>query len=120
AASASHPEVGGLHVLSAMLDDPAGPAVAVLRKAGAAVERIGSIVQSELRRLPTASSGAGQAGRAMLDILGKADAEAKSMGDAFVSTEHLLVALTQVEGPAKETLKVSGASTAEVRRAIAE
>ncbi|MCC5822944.1 MAG: AAA family ATPase [Phycisphaerales bacterium] len=120
AAGASHPEVGGLHLLSAMLEDRNGPTAAVLKKVGAALDRLAGIVQSELKRLPTASSGGGQAGRAMIDILGKADAEAKSMGDEYVSTEHLLAALTIVEGPAKEALKVSGVKTDDVRKAVKE
>lgn len=120
AAGASHPEVGGLHLLSAMLEDRNGPTAAVLKKVGAPLDRLGGIVQSELKRLPTASSGGGQAGRAMLDILGKADAEAKSMGDEYVSTEHLLAALTLVEGPAREALKISGVKTDDVRKAVKE
>jgi ATP-dependent Clp protease ATP-binding subunit ClpB len=118
AAGASHAEVGGLHLLSVMLADRNGPGVAVLKKVGAPIERLTGIVQSELKRLPTVSGGGGQAGRVVIDLLGKADAEAKAMKDEYVSTEHLLVALTQVEGPAKEALKVSGVATDDVRKAI--
>jgi ATP-dependent Clp protease ATP-binding subunit ClpB len=118
ASGASHPEVGGLHLLSAMLADRNGPGVSVLKRAGAPVDRLAGIVTGELKRLPTTSSGAGQAGRAMVEILGKAEAEAKSMGDEYVSTEHLLSALTQVAGPAKEALKVSGVGTDDVRKAV--
>ena len=120
AAGASHAEVGGLHLLSAMLEDRNGPGVAVLKKVGAPIDRLSAMVQSELKRLPTVSGGGGQAGRAMIDLLGKADAEAKAMKDEYVSTEHLLVALTQVDGPAKEVLKVHGAKTDEVRKAVKE
>ncbi len=120
AAGASHAEVGALHLLSAMLEDRNGPGVAVLKKVGAPIDRLGAMVQGELKRLPTVSGGGGQAGRAMIDLLGKADAEAKAMKDEYVSTEHLLVALTQVDGPAKEVLKVHGAKTDEVRKAVKE
>ena len=120
ASGASHPEVGGLHLLAAMLEDPKGPATSVLNRIGAPVDRLRSIVAGELKRLPTTSSGAGQAGRAMVDILGKAEAEAKSMNDQYVSTEHLLAALTQVAGPAKDALKLSGVGTDEVRGAVKE
>jgi ATP-dependent Clp protease ATP-binding subunit ClpB len=120
AAGASHPEVGGLHLLAAMLEDRNGPAAAVLTRIGAPVDRVQSMTAGELKRLPTASSGAGQAGRSMIDVLGKAEAEAKSMGDQYVSTEHLLAALTQVVGPAKDLLKVNGVGIEEVRRSVKE
>jgi len=120
ASGASHPEVGGLHLLAAMLDDPKGPATSVLNRIGAPVDRLRTIVTGELKRLPTTSSGAGQAGRAMLDLLGKAEAEAKSMNDQYVSTEHLLAALTQVAGPARDALKLVAVGTDEVRAAVKE
>ncbi|RMH26315.1 MAG: AAA family ATPase [Planctomycetota bacterium] len=118
ASGGSHPEVGGLHLLAAMLEDRNGPTAGILKKIGAPLDRMTGMVQSELKRLPTTSAGGGQAGRAMLDILGKADAEAKAMKDEYVSTEHLLVALTQADGPAKEILKVSGVTTDDARKAI--
>ncbi len=118
ASGASHSEVGGLHLLSAMLEDRNGPTAGLLKKVGAPIDRLGGMVQGELKRLPTVSGGGGAAGRAMLDILGKADAEAKAMKDEYVSTEHLLVALTQSDGPAKEVLKVSGVGTDDVRKAV--
>jgi ATP-dependent Clp protease ATP-binding subunit ClpB len=120
ASGASHPEVGGLHLLAAMLEDPKGPASSVISRIGAPVDRLRSIVAGELKRLPTTSSGAGQAGRAMLDILGKAEAEAKSMNDQYVSTEHLLAALTLVSGPAKDALKLAGVGADDVRNAVKE
>jgi ATP-dependent Clp protease ATP-binding subunit ClpA len=44
ASGASHPEVGGLHLLSAMLADRNGPGVSVLKRAGAPVDRLAGIV----------------------------------------------------------------------------
>lgn len=111
AMGAGNPEVGGLHVLSALIEDASGPGVSILRKAGAPVEQISQIVQSELKRLPTTSSGAGSSGREIMTILGKADALAKSMNDQFVSCEHLLVALSESGGAAEELLRVNGVET---------
>ncbi len=125
AMGASNPEVGALHVLAALIEDDGGPGVSILKKAGldkggADVGRVRSMVGSELGRLPTTSSGAGSSGREIMELMGKADASAKAMGDSFVSSEHLLVAITQVGGTAKELLKVNGIETKEVERAIAE
>jgi len=117
ASAARHPEVGGLHLLASMLEDKNGPTAGIVGRLGSP-ERLISVVEGELGRLPTTSSGGGQAGRAMLEILGKGEAEAKSMGDQFVSTEHLLLALTQVGGAAKDALQVSGLTEGGVRDTI--
>src|SRR5689334_4390492 len=82
AMSRNNPEVSGLHVLGAMLSDRGGTAWSILAKAidvEGGVERIASMTDSELGRLPTTSSGAGSTGRAIMDILSKADAEAKKL-----------------------------------------
>ena len=119
ASGARHPEVGGLHLLSAMLADKKGPTASLVSRLGS-VDRLASVVDGELKRLPKTSSGGGQAGRAMLEILGKAEAEAKSMNDQYVSSEHLLLALTQVSGAARDALQVSGVTEKDVRSAIKE
>lgn len=114
----SHPEVGSLHVLSALIADEGGPAVSILKKIGVDVGRVRSMLEGEIGRLPTTSSGAGTSGREIMEIIGKADASAKGMGDSFVSCEHLLIALTQVSGAGKELLKINGVGTKEVENAI--
>ncbi len=125
----SNPEVGGLHVLSALLDDHGGDGGsggvggaggAVLLRSGADPARIATICQSELSRLPTTSAGPGQAGRELIEILGKAEAASKEMGDSFVTSEHLLLALTLVKGPAREVLELNAVQEKHIKKAIAE
>ncbi|MCC6659553.1 MAG: AAA family ATPase [Phycisphaerales bacterium] len=118
AAGASHPEVGGLHVLAALLEDRSGPAWSILQKAGADPERIAGIVRSELSRLPTVSGGGGTPGRQLMEILNRAEAESKKLGDAYVSSEHLLLALTEVASPAREVLSVAAADRRHLLSAI--
>ncbi|MGD9688688.1 MAG: ATP-dependent Clp protease ATP-binding subunit [Phycisphaerales bacterium] len=114
----SHAELGGLHVLHALLKEASAPARSILTKAGADAARAASISQSELARLPSVSSNAGQGGRQIVEILAKAEAASKSMGDAYVSIEHLLLALAEVAGPAKEVLSLSGADRKRLDAAI--
>jgi ATP-dependent Clp protease ATP-binding subunit ClpB len=125
AVSRAHPELNGLHVLSVVLGDRSGPGWSILSKAGANVARAQQIVESELGRLPTVSTGgaggggAGVGGREVVEVLSKAEALAKAMGDEYVSVEHVLVALSEV-GSAREVLRVSGASRASLERAVGE
>jgi ATP-dependent Clp protease ATP-binding subunit ClpB len=120
AMSRSNPEVGGLHVLAALLTDRSAPGWSLIARTGADPARIASIAEGELGRLPTTSSNAGGTGRALAEILAKAEAEAKRLGDAFISTEHLLLALAEVGGPAKEVLNVNAVDRRHLERAIKE
>jgi ATP-dependent Clp protease ATP-binding subunit ClpB len=104
----SHPEVNGLHVLAALLKDKSGAAWSILDKAAGTAARVQSITDSELKRQPTTSSGAGSAGRTILELLTKADSESKTFGDAYISGEHLLLAIADTPGPAREVLSTVG------------
>ncbi|MFM8489501.1 MAG: Clp protease N-terminal domain-containing protein, partial [Bacteroidota bacterium] len=57
AASDGNPEIDGLHLLSALLEDPTGVVVPLLKKIGAPLEKIQSATASELKRLPRMSGG---------------------------------------------------------------
>jgi ATP-dependent Clp protease ATP-binding subunit ClpB len=120
AASRGNPEIAGLHLLKAMLADRSGPGMSLLAKAGVDAGRIAGMVESELSRLPTVQSGGTPATNKLLEILNRADADARKMGDAYVSTEHLLLALTEVNGTgsAKDLLGVNGVTRKAIEQAI--
>jgi len=118
AVSQQHPEVGGLHVLHALLDSEGGPARSILEKTGANVRQISEIVAGELGRLPTVSEGVAQGGRELLDLFAKADAAARRFKDTYISSEHLLLALTEANTKAKEILEVHAVRAKDVEEAI--
>jgi ATP-dependent Clp protease ATP-binding subunit ClpB len=118
ASTRSNPEVGALHVLAAMLSDRNGPAWSVLTKVGADPARVAQLVDAEVSRLPSTSSGAGSAGRSIMELLNKADAEAKRMGDAYVSSEHLLLGMSEVGGPARDVLAAVGVNHKRLEEAV--
>jgi ATP-dependent Clp protease ATP-binding subunit ClpB len=113
-----HPDVTGLHVLHALVSDSGGPGRSILERAGIKSGQIVSIVRGELERLPTVSAGAGQTGRALLDLLGSADKLSREMGDSYITAEHLLMALASVKGPAREILEIHGAAAKGLRTAV--
>jgi len=100
--------------------DPGGIVVPVLEKAGASVNQIRSIAQSELARLPKVSGGSLAAGREFQEVLQVSEAVAERMKDQYVSTEHLLLALAEVKSDAKEVLTVSGANEDAILAALKE
>ncbi len=116
----SNPEVTGLHILASLLEERGGAAWSILEKTGVDPARVAQISQSELGRLPTTSSGAGSGGRALMDVLGKADAAAKERSDAYISSEHLLLAIAQDGGQAKQLLSTLGVESKHIADAIAQ
>ncbi|MCB9846135.1 MAG: AAA family ATPase [Phycisphaeraceae bacterium] len=116
----SNPEVTGLHLLAAMLEDKTGPTASVVERAGLDPARAVQIAESEISRLPTTSSGPGTGGREMMDVLTKADAEATRLKDSYVSSEHLLLALAEAKTQARELIELLGGSHKMIERAIRE
>ncbi|HYE02954.1 MAG TPA: ATP-dependent chaperone ClpB [Phycisphaerales bacterium] len=120
AAARNNPEVVGLHVLEAMLREQGGAAWSVLQRAGADPARVRGVLKTELERLPTTTAGAGSAGRTVIALLAAAEKEAGRLGDAYVSTEHLLLALAEGAGgpEAREVLRLLGGGRRGLEEAI--
>jgi ATP-dependent Clp protease ATP-binding subunit ClpB len=116
-----NPSVEDVHLLAALLEEEGGIVVPVLRKVGADPEAVRVAVQDRKARLPRQTDAAPSASREFGRILDDADAEARSMGDQYVSTEHLLVALAGPKASStKDILSAEGATQAMLREAISE
>jgi ATP-dependent Clp protease ATP-binding subunit ClpB len=123
AVTLSNPEINGLHVLVGLLggEGPeAGVAASVVGRAGSEPRKVLALVRAELSRQPKSSSGAGSAGRALMEVLTKAEEISKKMGDSLVSSEHLLLALAEVVGPARDVLRAVGLDKAKLENAVKE
>ena len=80
----------------------------VLEKIGANVNQLESIVESELKHLPQSSGGSPPSiSNQLSKVLDAAQSEADSMKDDFVSTEHLLLALTGTKSKAQDVLQLN-------------
>src|SRR3954451_11762273 len=91
-----NPEVVPHHLLLALLEQDGGIVVPVLRRAGADPDRVRSLANAALDALPTVTGDSASApalGTELIDLLQRADDEARGLGDEYVSTEHLLLAL---------------------------
>ncbi len=115
AAQFGNPEIEGLHLLSALLKDPGGVVVPLLKKIGAPLDKIESTCQSELKRLPRSTGGRQPViGPNLQKGLEAAAAAAESMKDEFVSTEHMLLGLFRADKNAGELLKILGVQEKEI------
>ncbi len=121
ATSAGNPEITPLHLLDALLKETDGVVRPILEKMGAPRSQLESMVASELGRLPSASGGSSPGiNRDLHKVLEKALEISKSMGDEFISTEHLLLALTNVSSAAKRILEMNAVDEASIRKVLAE
>ena len=115
-----HSEIGTLHLLSALLADPKGPAGAILAKAGLDAARVKQATDAALARMPRAQGTTPNTGRELVEALGAAERAAQKMKDAYASCEHLLMACAETRGGAKEVLSLVGADASKLERAVAE
>src|SRR5690349_15573230 len=108
AADRGNPQIEPLHLLAALVAEEEGVVRPILAKIGANVQQLERTVSGELNHLPKTSGGSSPG---LSDGLNKvfeaAQRQAGSMKDDFVSTEHLLLALAQVDTKAKSLLKLN-------------
>ena len=111
AVSHGHPEIGPLHLLQALLAQDQGVVTPVLERLGADPRALTAAVRQQLDGLARIEGGA-DAGpsRELTRIFKDAEKAAREFQDEYVSTEHLLIALTGSKSAAAEALRRFGAT----------
>src|ERR1051325_891878 len=108
-----NPLVRDVPLLSALLEQDESIVVPILQKAGASVTAIREKVQREMERYPKQSDAQPQISRELNQVFDRAEADAKSLGDQYVSTEHMLIALAAVKGTESRNILTEAGATAE-------
>ena len=111
-----NPQVYDLHLLSALLAQDESIVVPILQKAGANVTSIRERVQQEMARYPKQSDAHPTVSRELNLVFDRAEDEAKKLGDQYVSTEHLLLALADTKGTESRTILTEAKATADALR----
>jgi ATP-dependent Clp protease ATP-binding subunit ClpB len=112
AVAAGNPNVDGLHLLAALIEQDGGTASPLLRAVGVDPGTLLKSASELLAKLPMAAGatvGAPEMSRQLLVALGTAARRAREMTDEYVSTEHLLVGLAADGGQAATLLREAGA-----------
>ena len=113
ARSAGNPEVTPEHLLMALVSQPEGVVLPVLERAGLAPLSVRNRLADVLAKLPKTYGGSEpQMSRALRDALEVADRTRAEMGDEYLSTEHLLLAMADRIGAEGDRLT---AALAQVR-----
>ncbi len=107
-----NPTIETEHLLKALLSDDDSPIEFLLKKNNVNVNFVESKIDESISKLPKVSGGepAQAVSRDMNNVILKATASLKSFGDEFVSVEHLLLALLQVNDNSAKLLKDAGLS----------
>ncbi|MEJ2854810.1 MULTISPECIES: ATP-dependent chaperone ClpB [unclassified Saccharothrix] len=118
---AGNPDVTSVHLLGALLAQGDGLTAPLLSAVGADPKQVHKELEQLSRSLPAASGAsvsAPQFSRDAVRVLGRAQELATEMGDEYVSTEHLLVGLSQHGGQVADLLRRHGATPESLREAF--
>src|SRR5213593_3698844 len=119
-----HSQIEAEHLAVALLEQDGGVASRVVEKAGASPATLLQRWKQALGRLPRVSGPGAQPGQIYIsprvnEVLTKAEAEAQSMKDEYVSVEHLLLGLTSIkDGPVAEALRSAGLTRERILEAL--
>ncbi len=123
AADAQAPAVESEHLLKAMLDAHENNLTAIIERIGADPAMISKEITKAIDNAPKVSNsgaGMGQVGNGLSAVADEAVKIAGKMGDSFVTTEHLLVALTGDKGVAGKVLNDAGITAKRVSQVYEE
>jgi ATP-dependent Clp protease ATP-binding subunit ClpB len=108
-----NPELQPLHILAALLEDKEGIVPPVLEKIGIGPQAVLNEIYGQIDKLPKV---AGEAAQATLSnevnkLLEQAFKEASNFKDEYVSTEHLLLAITHLKRDAAQQILAQHGAT---------
>ncbi|HEV2364964.1 MAG TPA: ATP-dependent chaperone ClpB [Caulobacteraceae bacterium] len=114
-----HQQLAPEHLLKVLLEERDGVARALIQSAGGRPEAADEAAEAALAKLPKVEGGGGQLymGPQSARVFAAAEEDAKKAGDAFVTTERLLIALAKEGEEAARALKGAGVTAAGLEEA---
>jgi len=119
AADRGHAQVEPLHLLAALLAESDGIVGPILDRIGVNRSQLDQIIKAELDHFAKITGGSPPGlGTAVQQLLETARQEADAMKDEFISTEHLLLAMTKTDSKAKNVLKLNAITTDDLLKVL--
>jgi ATP-dependent Clp protease ATP-binding subunit ClpB len=114
-----HQQLAPEHLLKVLLEETDGLARALIQSAGGRPDEADTAVEALLAKMPKVEGGSGQLYMKpeTASVFTTAEADAKAAGDAFVTTERLLIALAKEGGDSAKALKSAGVTPAGLEEA---
>ncbi|MBO9709198.1 MAG: ATP-dependent chaperone ClpB [Caulobacter sp.] len=116
-----HQQLGPEHLLKVLLEEKDGLSRTLIQNAGGRPDAADAAVDALLAKTPRVDGAGGQLYMKpdTARVFETAEADAKKAGDAFVTTERLLIAIAKEGGDAAKILKDAGASAQGLETAAA-
>jgi ATP-dependent Clp protease ATP-binding subunit ClpB len=119
-----HAQIDTLHILSSLLQQDESIVLTILKKLEVPVEQVIEQVDSMLVKFPKGMNNV-DAGHVAVTaqmnyVLVASEKEAKKMGDEFISTEHLLLAMLKSDSAAGNIMNMFNVTYVEVLKILAE
>ena len=115
AARRGNPELVPEHLMRAMLAQDGGTALPLFQKAGGDPVALEQRMDAYLDKLPKVGGAAAEPSmsRRTMEVLRKAEDEAKALKDDFISVEHFVLALAKADREMQAAFEASGGVTAD-------
>ncbi|GAA1379129.1 ATP-dependent chaperone ClpB [Luteococcus sanguinis] len=116
-----NPNAEPVHLLHALLMVPENTVGPLLASIGADPKQVDDQAQAMIKKLPSAQGGSvsqPQLSGAFARVLADAETRADQLGDSYVSTEHLLIALASIPSEAQGVLGNNGATPDKLTKAF--
>jgi ATP-dependent Clp protease ATP-binding subunit ClpB len=120
ALASGHPQMLPEHLIKAMFADRDRLALNLIRAAGGDAELAAQNIDKLLASHPRAQGGQPGLSQELAQLFQLAEKDATDAGDDYVTVERLLLSATKGKGKAADALKIAGATTNALVKAIAE
>ena len=100
----SNPEVTPDHLLAALIGQEGSVVLPLVSRVGIAPTSLRNSLEESIAKLPRSYGSDATIGRELREALERADAERVALTDEYLSTEHLLLAMTDRVGVTREAL----------------
>ena len=100
----SNPEVTPDHLLVALLGQAESVVLPILQKVGKNPVSLRNEAENAIAKLPSAYGGESRMAKALTDLMDQADKARVELTDEYLSTEHLLLAMADKVGVARDEL----------------
>ncbi|MGM0550652.1 MAG: ATP-dependent chaperone ClpB [Bacteroidota bacterium] len=108
------------HLLKAALEEAENVTTFLLKKLNVSPIALSPVVEKQISSYPKVTGGEPYLGKSASEVLQKALAEAKKMGDQYVSVEHLLLGMVSSSGSMAQLLKDNGITHNLLEKAITD
>ncbi len=117
--TAHNPEVTDLHVLQSLLENTDSIGFQAFSRIQPDLSSLLNILNSEISRLPVISEGNKvQLSQKLQEVLNTGQQEAKNLGDTYLSSEHIILALLLTDCQSSVILKKSGLTYEKIKPII--